>query len=241
MTPQNRIPELDIMRGFCILSMIAVHLVYDLTELYSILRAPYPPFFLLVKNWGGIVFFLISGISATLGRRSARRGIIVLSCGMLVSAVTVLAGFLPIRFGVLHALGTCMLCWGGFKSASANVLLFSGIGFCVLGWIFERCTVSAVFLYPLGLTAPGFESGDYFPLFPYLGYFLLGAYLGRRLYPHRKSLLPQYRFCTPVSRFLRLCGRHSLLLYLIHQPVLIFMIETVTFIGGVFHETSHGA
>ena len=62
--PEKRIPELDAARGFCILCMVAVHLVYDLTELYPVLRWEYPPFFLLIKNWGGIVFFLIAGISS---------------------------------------------------------------------------------------------------------------------------------------------------------------------------------
>ena len=66
MTPQNRIPELDLLRGFCILVMIAVHAIYDLRELYALFPA-YPPLFSLLKEQGGAVFFLISGISATLG------------------------------------------------------------------------------------------------------------------------------------------------------------------------------
>ncbi|MBR4290057.1 MAG: DUF1624 domain-containing protein [Oscillospiraceae bacterium] len=234
---ENRIPELDLLRGLCILGMIAVHFIYDLTEIYPVFGG-YSPLFLLVKNWGGTVFFLISGICVTLGHRHLRRGITVFSCGMVVSAVTVLAGFVPIRFGVLHALGVCMLCWECFKRASARVLAGCGIAFAVLGWAFEQITVSNAFLYPLGLTAASFESADFFPLFPNLGYFLLGACLGRRYYAGRKSLFPQYAFLSPVSRFLRLCGRRSLLLYLIHQPVLIIGIEAAMFIGGIFHENS---
>lgn len=236
LTPKNRIPELDWLRGFCILAMIAVHLVYDLTELYPILRLQYPPAFLLLKNGGGTVFFLISGISVTLGHHHLRRGATVLGCALLVSAVTVLAGFLPIRFGVLHALGACMLCWSIFQGASEKALLLWGISFAALGLAFEKVTVAAPFLYPLGLTAPGFESADYFPLFPYLGFFLLGACLGKKLYSGRRSLLPHLSFSSPLSRFFRTCGNHSLLLYLIHQPVLIFCIEAAIFIGGSFHE-----
>ena len=47
--PENRIPELDILRGFCILSMIAVHLIYDLTEIYCVFPA-YPAAVLFLKN-----------------------------------------------------------------------------------------------------------------------------------------------------------------------------------------------
>lgn len=235
MTSENRIPELDFARGFCILGMIAVHLIYDLTEIYPVFSA-YPPFFLLIKNWGGIVFFLIAGISVTLGRRHLRRGSLVFLCGCLVSAVTSLAGFLPIRFGVLQSLGCCMLCWECFKNTKVKSLLIIGLVFAATGWLFQQITVSASFLYPLGLIAADFESGDYFPLFPYLGYFLLGACFGKRYYRNRQSLLPQVSFSSRFSRFLCLCGRHTLFLYLIHQPLLILLIEGAVFIGGCFHE-----
>ena len=92
MTPENRIPELDAARGICILGMVAVHFVYDLTELYPVLQWEYPPFFLFLKNWGAVAFFLISGMAATLGRRHLRRGLVVFGCGLLVSAAMKLTG-----------------------------------------------------------------------------------------------------------------------------------------------------
>lgn len=201
--------------------MVAVHLVYDLTELYPVLTWQYPPIFSFLMNWGGIAFFLISGICVTLGRRHLRRGTVVFGCGLLVSAVTALMGATPIRFGVLHCLGLCMLLWGAFKNAPAKLLCAFGIAFAVLGWIFAKMTVSAPYLYPLGLTAPGFQSADYFPLLPYLGYFLLGACCGKTLYKSRRSIFPH----APNLRFFCLCGRHSLFIYLIHQPLLILILE----------------
>ena len=235
MTPQNRIPELDLLRGFCILVMIAVHAIYDLRELYALFPA-YPPLFSLLKEQGGAVFFLISGISATLGRHSLKRGLQVFFCGLAVSTVTAAAGFLPIRFGVLHCLGICMLLWALFRSLPSGVLLSLGAVAIVLGAAVARMAVSAPFLYPLGLARPDFQSADYFPLFPFLGYFLAGGWLGRKCYPNRRSLFSA-AFSSPLSRFLRFCGRHSLLLYLSHQPVLIGLIEAAIFTGGVFLET----
>ncbi len=221
----KRIWELDAARGFCILAMVAVHLIYDLTELYPVLSWEYPALFLFFRDWGGTVFFLISGICVTLGRRHLRRGLIVLGCALLVSAVTVLTGAVPIRFGVLHCLGLCMMLWGIFRRASATALCILGAGLAAAGWYVARISVVCPWLYPLGLTAPGFQSGDYFPLLPYLGCFLLGAACGRRLYPVKRSLLPRFPRNNPFIRFFCLCGRHSLFIYLAHQPVLIFAIE----------------
>lgn len=225
MTPKNRIPELDAARGICILAMVAVHLVYDLTELYPVINWTYPPFFLLLKEQGGIIFFLISGISATLGRRHLRRGLLLLGCAALVSAATVLAGAMPIRFGVLHCLGLCMLLWELFRKISTALLCACGTAIAAAGFLFEKISVSIPYLYPLGLTAPDFMSADYFPLLPFFGFFLLGAALGCRLYPNRQSLFPSFP-AHGFFRFLCACGRHSLWIYLLHQPILLFLIET---------------
>ena len=235
MTPQNRIPELDFLRGFCILAMIVVHFIYDLTDLYGILP-PSPPSFLILKDWGGIVFFLISGISVTLGYHCLKRGCIVLGCALLVSIVTTMAG-LPVRFGVLHCLGLCMVLWIIFRPSSPAVLAGFALLFVLTGAILAGITVSVPLLYPLGLCRPDFVSADYFPLFPYLGYFLAGACIGKRYYISRRSLLPGLPFSSAFPRFLCLCGRHSLLLYLIHQPLLLGLIEAAHLLGGNFHES----
>ena len=226
MTPENRIPELDVARGICILAMAAIHFLYDITELYGILPIPLPAVYGLLKS-GGCIFFILSGISATLGHRHLRRGLTVFGCGMAVSAVTAATGFLPVRFGVLQSLGTSMLLWIFFQKLPNAALLTASSLSLALGALFERITVSVPFLYPLGLTPKGFESADFFPVFPFFGYFLAGACLGRMFYSARRSLLPNMSFSSPAPRFLGFCGRHSLLIYLIHQPILIFAIELV--------------
>lgn len=225
---KQRVWELDAFRGLCILGMVAVHFVYDLVELYRLVDWTYPPLFSLIKNWGGILFLLISGICVTLGSRSVRRGAIVFACGMLCTAVTAGMYFLGmadksilIYFGVLHCLGLCMLLWPLFRRCPVWLLALLGAVLAALGlYLNARALVPFPYLMPLGIPYPGFASSDYFPLLPNLGYFLLGAVLGRTLYREKRTLFPKCSAQAPVVRFLTGCGKHSLWIYLLHQPVL---------------------
>lgn len=233
---KQRVWELDALRGLCILGMIIVHLVYDLVDLYGLVDWEYPAVFSLVQNWGGILFLLISGICVTLGTRSVRRGILVFACGMICTAVTAgmyLLGFasgeIIIYFGVLHCLGICMLLWPVFRGCKPWLLALLGGIMAVVGlYLKANVLVSFPYLVPLGIPYPEFASGDYFPLLPNLGFFLLGAALGRTLYREKRTLLPQVNAQTPVVRFLRACGRHSLWIYLLHQPALSLVLLPIS-------------
>ena len=220
---QTRIWELDALRGLCILGMVAVHLVFDL-------QIPTGKAFAFVQNWGGVLFFLLSGLCATLGSRPVRRGAVVLGAGLICTAVTLAGralGMLPdymiIRFGVLHCLGLCMLLWPVFRKLPGWLLAVLGAGLAVLGIYLTKCVMVEFSGFAwLGLLYPSYSSADYFPLLPYLGFFLLGAVLGRLLYAKKESLLPQWETIW-VFRALRWCGRHSLILYLLHQPLLMLL------------------
>lgn len=224
---KKRIWELDAFRGLCILGVVIVHFVYDLVELYGIVDWDYPVWFSFIKNWGGILFVVLSGICVTLGSHSVRRGVIVFACGMVITAVTCGMYYLDmagkgiiIYFGVLHCLGMCMLLWPVFKKMPWWALLILGAALTALGFRFESILVETKWLMPLGIRWKGFSSSDYFPLLPNLGYFLLGATLGRTAYRSKETLLPKVNADAGIFRFLQKCGKHSLWIYLLHQPIL---------------------
>ncbi len=235
MTPQKtRIWELDALRGICILCMIVVHFVFDLNE-FAGLGLTMPGWFDFCQRYGHILFILISGICATLASRSFRRGVIVFCAGLLVTGVTLFMvcvlkfnRSLSIFFGILHLLGICMMLFPLFKKLPVWALAVLGAGFVALGvWLaaLEPVAVSfpsaqGLLLGAIGIRPAGFYSGDYFPIFPNLGWFLLGAVLGRTAYRRRESLLPKVNADFFLLRFFRFCGRHSLWIYLLHQPVL---------------------
>ena len=224
---KKRIWELDALRGICVLGMVLVHLIYDLTEMYGLVDWEYTPLFDFIKNYGGILFVLISGLCASFGGKHLSRGLTVLGCGLLCTLVT-LAMALPgltdfgtvIWFGVLHCLGLCMLLWHPLRHLPTWALPLVGLPLAVAGHIlFPLELVDHPWFILLGITPGWFVTPDYFPLLPHLGYFLLGAFLGRTLYKTRESLLPGVPQVPPL-RFFQWCGRRSLIIYLAHQPVL---------------------
>ncbi len=228
---KKRIWELDAFRGICILGMVLVHFVYDLVELYGIVQWQYPQWFSFVKDWGGILFLLVSGISATLGSHSVRRGVIVFACGLVVSAVTYGMYKLDfadksiiIYFGVLQCLGSCMILWALYKYLPWWGLLVLGIVRVAAGYWLNTLgtlgTEETMWLLPLASPWLPVASSDYFPLLPNLGWFLIGGALGRTVYGKKESLIPALSDKTPVVNVLCFCGRHSLWIYLLHQPIL---------------------
>lgn len=234
----RRIWELDAFRGLCILGMVIVHLVYDLRELYRVVDFTYPALFSFVMNWGSVLFLTLSGICVTLGHHPVRRGFVVFGCGLLCSAVTAgmyLLGFQPrgiiIWFGVLHCLGLCMLLWPVFRRLPSWGLLLTAAVLLALGYWFRSFHVEPGWLFPLGLTRADFTSSDYFPMFPNLGWFLLGAFLGRTLYRKQETRFPRFPAQSAPIRFLSWCGRQSLWIYLLHQPILAGAFEVYFLLG----------
>lgn len=222
----QRIWELDALRGVCILGMIAVHTVFDLVEIFCLVRWDYPPLFLLISRWGSTVFLLLSGICASFSGHSPRRGLTVLGCGLLVTAATwllAITGWLEmsgiIWFGTLHCLGSCMLLWLPLRRVPSGHLFLGGLAVIAAGAAVGRLHPSFPWLLPLGLVPAGFASGDYFPVLPCFGYFLLGAIAGRRLYREKASRFP-HMGTHILWRPLCFVGRHSLWFYLAHQPVI---------------------
>lgn len=221
----KRIWELDAFRGICIIGVVIVHFVYDLVELYGVIQWEYPTWFTMIKGCG-FLFLILSGICVTLGRNSIRRGALVFAFGMVITAVTYgmyYFGFagngVIIYFGVLHCLGICMLLWPVFKKLPWWALVILGGALVILGFRVDGMTAENRFLMPLGIVWSGFKSSDYFPLLPNLGYFLLGAAVGKTVYAKKQTLLPKIDGTKGFFGFLCACGRQSLWIYLLHQPI----------------------
>ncbi len=233
MTEQKqRVWELDALRGICIIGMIFVHLFFDL-RVFGGLELNLPDWFVFIRSYGHVLFVLISGICATFTSKNFKRGVSVFCAGLLITYATMFMeqilhmGEFRIWFGILHMLGACMIIYPLFKKLPWWALALIGTAFVALGFWLEGITVNVDYFFPIGLRSGQFFSADYFPLFPGLGWFILGAAIGKTAYKNKRSLLPKVNSDFFLLRFFRFVGRHSLVFYLFHQPVVALIIMII--------------
>ena len=228
---------LDTVRGVCILSMVAYHGMYDLVDIFGLPSAWYTglPGYIWQQSicW---TFILLSGMCWQLSRHHVKRGLLLVGCGAAISLITWLA--MPsqrILYGVLNLLGLSALllipldklfrkvpAWAGLggalllfaltKNVSRGSLGFEGLVLCPLPeWLYATDLLAVV-----GFPSPTFWSTDYFPLLPWFFLFCAGYFLWGLLSQSERAK----ERLAPGVRPLSFLGRHSLIIYLAHQPVL---------------------
>ena len=231
----QRIWEIDFLRGLAIILMVGYHLLFDLGEFRGIKRFLGFSTDLSSAVWTAAQYFfaglfvVLSGTSSTLSRNNVRRGLRLLAVALALTLGTYLIAvwlhfFDPadtIIFGILHCLAVSMLLYGAvFKkvSAAANALCGAAVmGLAALLPIVGKAfSIRSNWLIPFGLPSQSFSSLDYFPLIPWFGVFLIGVALGKSVYASKRSLLP---WRMPRT-FVNFAGRHSLIIYIVHQPVI---------------------
>ena len=223
------------------------HFFYDLA---AFLGAPWwifsnPVFNVLHYIFAGC-FILLSGVSSRFSRSNLRRGGILLLIALALTAVTWLGDFLGEKLlggapgvlivcGVLHMLAVCMLFYGFTHRFWDRLPDWVMILFCALATVLTARLANGVlidgpgWLFPFGFIAEGFYSADYFPLFPWLFVFLFGTWLGEKI---RAGKLPE-GFYTYRVPFFPAVGRHALLIYILHQPVLLLITLGIGAMFGI--------
>lgn len=238
---KQRIEILDALRGAGILYVVIYHVLYDIQCIF------FPETDCGIFDLGSLfmrfthillvgMLFFVSGICTAFSRSVLKRGLFIFALGELLTVGTYL--FMPdmlIRFGVLTFLGTSMLLYGLIKPIADKI---NHPALCVfwliLFFMFRTMPYDGFvrffawkmsvpeglyeykFLYPLGIMSAGFRSADYFPLIPYGFIFMAGTSLSAYIKSKRDSLP---RFCMKRVPLLCFMGRHSLIIYFVHQPL----------------------
>lgn len=226
----KRFWEIDFLRGIAILMMVIFHLVYDLSVFGSFNFDVFSGFWLYFGKTTAIIFLLLVGISLTISYNIHRqtyfhflkRGMILLFYALILTLVTWI--FLKeryIRFGILHLIGTSILIVYPFLRLKWKNLFWSII-FILLGFYFNQHNSDIDFFLPLKFKNTNLNTVDFYPFLPWFGVIIGGVFLGNVFLPKYKSSidLSPYLFI----KFLFFLGRRSLLIYFIHQPILLLLL-----------------
>ncbi len=229
----SRILGLDAARGVAIIAMVAYHFCFDL-RYFGITHADFEhdPRWLTARSLILGSFMLIAGISLVLASRNVdanRRWLAhvakIAVAALLATAAS--AAMFPqsfIWFGALHAIAVSLLVARPFVSRPA---LAAVVGVIVLlaGVTLDHPVFDSRVLGWIGFMTAKPMTEDYVPLFPWAGVLLLGIAVGDRL------LRVQFAPLAVLGRspcWLRFIGRHSLVIYLVHQPLLIGLVWLAT-------------
>ena len=253
----TRLWEIDLMRTFAIGLMVVYHVGYDVHLLApQVALDPFDGAWRALQVTCASTFLALVGTSywiadqrgrsrglsgVALWRSHARRGREVLAAALLVSLATLLAlgADDAVRFGILHLIAIAMLvvlpltvrlaAWNGVLGAGAVAV---GLLLMQTG----RDAPSGVLIVGLdGSRSPGM---DWYPLLPWIGASLVGVAIGAVLYPDGERG-PWLRRLVRAPRGTVLAGapgRHSLPIYLVHQPVLIVLTAMTLALTGTRFE-----
>ena len=248
-TDRKRIVLIDNLRGLALVYMVFFHFIYDMTYLVPTEWGRH----LLAANDGIAVFdtaafILLAGVSSAFSRSNLRRGGRLLAIGILFTLVT--AFVFPgeaIYFGILQLLGSCMVLYGAFeeqlkKCPPPLILALCAVLFALtfhitrgyigidglFQWELPPELLQNSYLYPYGIIRGGYSSVDYEPLLPWFFLYFGGTCLGGYVVQYRDRL-PEWCCADPLPP-LSFIGRHSLWVYLLHQPVILGIVYLIQFI-----------
>jgi uncharacterized membrane protein len=241
---KERFWEIDTLRGVAIVMMVIYHLLFDLYY-FGIFPVQINTLLLWIfARSTAFLFLMVVGISLTLSYNRAsikqtlpldenrslfwkyfKRGLKIFSLGLLITLGTWF--FIPnnfIVFGVLHFIGLAIILEYPFLDKKYANLVLAAI-FMATGIYLGQFVFTEPWLLWLGLKPTTFHTVDYFPLLPWLGVVSLGLFLGNALYSNyqRQFKIPDISDHT-VIKITSFLGRYSLIIYLIHQPILIIIL-----------------
>ena len=231
MARSNRLLLIDLLRSLALLGMISYHLTYDL-EMFGWLRpgtATSGWFWLHARlTAGGFIF--LAGVSLCLANRDRidwpkvwRREAKIAAAAALVSLATYFA--MPqamIFYGILHSIALSSLVGLAFLRLNFLVNLLIAAAVFALPYYYSNAALDGPLVW-LGLSGRVPLTMDYQPFFPWFAPMLAGLATGQMIakfgLPKALDLKP-----SPLRAALAWPSRHSLKIYLLHQPVLIALV-----------------
>ncbi len=236
-----RLPGVDVARGAALFAMAVYHFAWDLHFFGLIATDPVVhPAWMLFARGIAASFLLLVGVSLVLAAADGfdRRAFLirlakVSGAALLITAAT-MAAFPDsfIFFGILHHIAAAsVLGLLALRLPTGAVLGLAGTVF-VLPVLFQHPAFSHPALVWLGLAPVPPRSNDFVPLLPWFGWVLAGIAAGRALLGAPRFVAAfALRPASRPARVMAAAGRHSLTIYLLHQPILIGLVWLAVQLG----------
>jgi uncharacterized membrane protein len=228
----RRIDGVDSLRGFALCLMIVYHFAFDL-RLYGVTGADFEhdPLWLGFRAVIVSLFMGLVGVSLVLADRAGtsnahfwRRVAVIAACALAVSAASRIA--FPrsfIYFGILHCIAVASVLGRPLvrllRSAFVVGCLIIVAGLTLSYPAFDTPVLSAV-----GFVTHKPVTEDYVPLAPWAGVVFVGIAVGQLLVRQSFRAVAPFASTPPLLRWL---GRHSLAVYMVHQPILLGLLWVV--------------
>ncbi len=234
----RRVDAIDCARGLALVGMAIYHLSWDLADFR--LAPPWLPFTPQMRLFSHIVasaFLVLVGASLALAHRKGlnprafwRQFAIVAGAAALVTAGSfVFAPSEPITFGILHCIAVASLLAWPFVIAPAWASFAMGFATIAAPSLGRSTLFDPSWLQWLGLSEALPNTLDWRPLLPWAGVVFLGLGVARLPGVLEGLMSPKrWRAELAPSRAICFAGRHSLVVYLVHQPVLIGLLWVST-------------
>ncbi len=232
----GRLLFLDAFRGCAIVLMVGYHFCFDLAH-FGYIRADFNHDWRWLSFRAVILssFLLAAGASLTIGAARGAGGLRfwkgvakVAAAAALVSAAS--RAVFPetwIFFGVLHCIALSRIIGLAFLGRP-RAALAAGLAVVAAGHLLKVPLFDAPPLRWVGLMTRKPLTEDYVPVFPWTGVFLIGMWAGERLLNwSRLEGLRAWRNERAAARALAWAGRRSLMIYLLHQPLLFAAFHAV--------------
>jgi uncharacterized membrane protein len=225
---RTRWPWLDAWRGFAVAAMAIYHFTWDLA-FFSFIPGSALRSGLFVFSGHAIAcsFLGIAGFALAIASRPAldmtqfsKRLVKLVAAAVLVTVATWIA--FPatfVSFGILHCIAAASLISLAFIRAQAALTLIAGVAIFFAGIMIAIPAFDLVNGW-IGLGERIPLTNDWRPIFPWSGAMLIGLAAGQ-------FVLDRKLFAQPESqppRVAVVAGQHSLLIYLVHQPLLFGLV-----------------
>jgi len=241
MSNPPRIATIDILRGIAIVMMFVFHFSFDLNFFgYVEIHFLADPFWANFRRFIVGSFLFLMGISIFLANRKqlnikhfTRRLILLFIFALLVTLGSYF--MFPesfIYFGILHFIFVASILGLAFRRFYwFNLGL--GIALLVLDTLYSHPMFDNPTINWIGFTTHLPYTEDYVPLIPWFGVVLIGMFVGRALFSSTPPTWLAWQATNPVTKTLAFGGRHSLLIYILHQPIFIGLIALISGKGFV--------